>query len=98
MALSPDDDLVVRISDIAVAAIGLALLDLVPIIRKEIVNSVRKEVSGEQAYFPKGLGEQKAKRNEAMRIDRAAGLSVRAIARKHYISKTRAAEILKGGR
>jgi Mor family transcriptional regulator len=98
MTTKSDDDLVVRLADVAVAAVCRALLDFAPAISREITTAVRKEFSGEQVYIPKDLGEQKAQRNEAMHIDRAAGLSVRAIARKHYISKTHAAKILKGNR
>lgn len=95
MTPNPDDDLVARIAEIAVAAVSRALLSFAPAIRNEIVTSVRKEFSGERVYIPKALRTQKAQRNEAMRIDRAAGLSLRAIARKHHICKTSAAEIIK---
>lgn len=95
MTTGPDDDLVARIAEIAVAAISRALLSFAPAIRNEIAASVSKEFSGEQVYIPKALDTQKAQRNEAMRADRAAGLSVRAIARKRHICKTSVAEILK---
>lgn len=98
MALNPDDDLVVRLAEVALTAVSRVLLDLAPTIRSEIITIVRKEFSGEQAYIKKGLGTQKAKRDEAMRADRAAGLSIRAVARKHHISKTHTAKILKGSR
>lgn len=98
MTTKPDDDPVVRIADIAVAAVSRARLSFAPAIRNEIAAAIRKEFSGDQVYIPKALAEQKAKRNEAMRADRAAGLSIRAVARKHGISKTRAGQILKGSR
>lgn len=98
MTTQPEDDLVERLADVAMRAVNRALLDLAPTIRNEIVSTVRGEFSGEQVYIPKALAAEQAKRNELMRIDRAAGMSVRAVARKHHIGKTRAAEILKGGR
>lgn len=94
----PDDDMVVRLVDVTLAAVRRAGVDFAPVIRSEITSAVRKEFSGDSVYIPKALGAQKKKRNEAMLADRAAGLSVRAIARKHHVSKTRAGEILKGNK
>lgn len=93
--MKPDDDLVVRLADVALAAVSRALLDFAPVIRSEIASAVRKEFSGDSVYIPKALGAQKEQRNEAMRVDRAAGMSIRAVARKHYVSKTHADKILK---
>lgn len=96
--MKPDDDLVVRLADVALAAVSRALLDFAPVIRSEIASAVRREFSGDNVYIPKALGAQKEKRNEAMRADRAAGLSIRAVARKHHVSTARAGEILKGNK
>lgn len=96
MTTEPDDDLVVRIVDVTLAAVRRAGVNFAPTIRSEVASVVRKEFSGDCVYIRKALGAQKEKRNERMFADRAAGLSVRAIARKHHVSKTRAGEILKG--
>lgn len=94
MRVEPDDDPVMRLADIAVSA----LMRVLPAIRADIVAAARKELSGDRIYIPKALSTQKASRNEAIRTDHAAGMSIRAIARKHHVSKTRAADIIKGNR
>ncbi|MDO9010776.1 MAG: Mor transcription activator family protein [Gallionella sp.] len=96
MTRQPEDELVVHIANIAAEAISRALLNLAPAIRDEITTSIRKKFSGEQIYIPKALTAQKEQRNEAMRVDRAAGMSFSAIAHKHHISKSQASNILKG--
>lgn len=92
MALKLDDDPVLRLADIAVSAIVQAL----PAIRAGIIIAARKELSGDRLYMPKALSERKEARNEAMRADRAAGLSLRAIARKHHVDKATVGRALKG--
>lgn len=87
MTTEPDDDLVFRLVDITLAALRRAGVNFVPTIRSEIASVVRKEFSGDNVYIPKALGAQKAKRNEAMCSDHAAGLSIRAVARKYHVDK-----------
>lgn len=53
----------------------------------EIIRRIRARIGGEQFYLPKdGRGDQRADRDAAIRQDRAAGLSIRALAKKHNIS------------
>jgi len=92
MALRPDDDPVLRLADIAVEMIVKSL----PSIRAEIITAMRNEFAGENVYMPKALGEQKAAREVEILADHEDGLSLRAIGRKHSLSKTRVASIIKG--
>jgi Mor family transcriptional regulator len=104
-----DGDVVARIVNIASAvfreatdqldhAARRSLLELDFVIRRKIADRVRWEFSGDSFYVPKALAAQKAKRNEAIRADRAAGLSLRAIACKHRLGKSQVATILKDER
>lgn len=99
MAITPDieDDLVARIVDVAMAAQARAILKYAPIIRREIVVAIRGEFAGDHVYVGKGTAERNRERNEAIRVDRAAGLSLRELGRRHCLSKSQVSLILKGG-
>jgi Mor family transcriptional regulator len=101
-----DDDVVARFVDIASTVFREAVcqldhaacqsfLELDFVIRGQIAARMRREFAGDSFYVRKALAVQKARRNEAIRADRKAGLSLRALARKHCLSKSQVVNILK---
>lgn len=106
------DDPVLRIVEAAVgasmdAALGAAMEAQTRLVlayqeqmRKNITDQVmramRAEMGGEQFYMGKGTAAWLVKRNAAMCVDRAAGMSIRAIAKKHDVSKSCAAVVVSG--
>ena len=61
----------------------------------EIIRRIRERIGGEQFYLPKvGQGRQRDDRDAAIRADRAAGLSIRALAKKYSISPSHVMRLL----
>lgn len=61
----------------------------------EIIRRIRERIGGEQFYLPKaGLDRQRDDRDAAIRADRTAGLSIRALAKKHSLSPRHVMRVL----
>ena len=92
------DDPVQRIVEAAVEAQTRLMLAYMEQMRQQMTDQVtqamRKEMSGEQFYVGKGTAARLVERNAAMCADRAAGMSIRAIAKKHRVSKSCAAVVV----
>lgn len=63
-------------------------------LRSELLQATRSEFGGEQPYFGKGTQARNDERDAAIRADRAAGMSLRAIAKKHRMGKSQVSRVL----
>lgn len=92
------DDPVLRIVEAAVEAQTRLMLAYMEQMRQQVTDQVmramRAEMGGEQIYMGKGTAARLVERNVAMCVDRAAGMSIRAIAKKHRVSKSCAAVVV----
>ena len=92
------DDPVERMVELAMAAqmrLMLAYMDAMKEnLRAELQQATRSEFCGEQLYFGKGTQARNDSRDAAIRADKAAGMSLRAIAKKHHMSKTQVSRVL----
>lgn len=92
------DDPVERMVELAMQAqtrLMLAYLDAMKEnLRSELLQATRSEFGGEQPYFGKGTQARNDTRDAEVRADKAAGLSLRAIAKKHHMSKTQVSRVL----
>jgi Mor family transcriptional regulator len=92
------DDPVERMVELAMQAqmrLMLAYMDAMKEnLRAELQRATRNEFGGEQPYFGKGTQARNDERDAAVRADKAAGLSLRAIAKKHHMSKTQVSRVL----
>lgn len=91
-----EDGLVARIAEIAVAAQMRVMEESAASIRREILLAVHAEFAGDQVYIGKGTAKRNRERDQAIRADRATGLSIRALAQKYHLSKSGIARILGG--
>jgi Mor family transcriptional regulator len=92
------DDPVLRIVEAAVEAQTRLMLAYMEQMRQQVTDQVmramRAEMGGEQIYMGKGTASRLVERNLAMCADRANGMSIRAIAKKHRVSKSCAAVVV----
>lgn len=92
------DDPVGRVVDRAMAAQTRLLLTYMDqmreTIRREVEKELRDEFSGEQIYMGKGTADRTQARDAAIVADSAAGLSLRALARKYHLSKSQVSRVL----
>lgn len=98
MAVTPDDDLVSRMADIAIAVAVAHFERLVRDLATEqqaaIEDELRAEFAGQTIRVAKGTAARIQRRNEAIRSDHAGGLSVDELARTNHLSKSQVARIL----
>lgn len=99
------DDPVLRIVEAAVEAQTRLMLAYMEQMRQQVTDQVmramRAEMGGEQIYMGKGTASRLVERNAAIRKDCApvaeggGGMSIRAAARKHHMSRSQVARLVR---
>lgn len=104
MALKPpniEDDLVTRMADVAIEAYVRALVGSRDAIRSIVCEALHTEFAGDRTYIAKRTTERNEIRDAQIRLEAKSkseggkGLSLRALGKKHHLSKSQVARIVR---